>query len=339
MRFNVNKILILGGAVLLVSCSGYNKLLKSSDYEQKYRVGLKYYDEGKYYKAQTLFEDVAHYFTGTDRGDSVAYYVGASYYKQGDFVMSGEKFDEFRRRFGRSAFLEDVEYMYAKGFYYSSPAPNRDQATTRQALIAISEYLSRYPNSAKKEILFENTEELKQKLYDKAFINAKVYYNIGYYNSAVVSLKNAIDEYPESNHKEELSYLIVKSHYLFAKNSIAELQRERFMNMQDAYYSFAADYPDSKYKKELDKMQEYAKKYLARFDRTDGQAEGSEAAAEEPQSDRKAKKEEKKYDDVKTEDLKIEEQKAGKSKGERLENPKQKNKIENKNIDNGNQEK
>lgn len=238
MRFNVNKISVLAGALLIVSCSGYNKVLKSTDYDLKYRTALKCYEEGKFYKAQTLFDDISHFFAGTDKEDSVAYYGGASYYKQGDFMMSGEKFDEFRRRFGRSPFLEDVEYMYAKGFYYMSPAPNRDQTPTRQALIAISEYLSRYPNSTKKDVLFEHTAELKQKLYDKAFLNAEVYYKIGYYNSAVVALKNAIDMYPESNHQEELSYLIVKSHFLYAKNSVFEMQRERFMNMQDAYYSF-----------------------------------------------------------------------------------------------------
>lgn len=125
--------------------------------------------------------------------------------------------------------------------------------------MAIGEYLNRYPNSTKKESLMENVTELQQRLYDKSMENAKLYYDIGYYNSAIVALRNAIELYPETNHRELLSYLIVRSHYLYAKNSIPEKQRQRYMDLQDAYYSFVAEYPESSYRKEVDKMQEEAK--------------------------------------------------------------------------------
>lgn len=76
----------------------------------------------------------------------------------------------------------------------------------------------------------ENVTELQQRLYDKSMENAKLYYDIGYYNSAIVALRNAIELYPETNHRELLSYLIVRSHYLYAKNSIPEKQRQRYMD-------------------------------------------------------------------------------------------------------------
>ena len=104
-----------------------------------------------------------------------------------------------------------------------------------------------------------------------------IYYDIGYYNSAIVALRNAIELYPETNHRELLSYLIVRSHYLYAKNSIPEKQRQRYMDLQDAYYSFVAEYPESSYRKEVDKMQEEAKKFLARYSEKE---QAKEAAAE-----------------------------------------------------------
>ena len=56
--------------------------------------------------------------------------------------------DDFRRKFGRSAFIEDAEGMYALCFYYLRPGPSRDQTMTGQALIAINESrLSCYPHS------------------------------------------------------------------------------------------------------------------------------------------------------------------------------------------------
>ena len=215
MRIDVNKALVVLAGVTAASCSGYSKVLKSNDSNLKYQTAIEYTDKGKYNKALTLFQDVAHVYAQSARADTLAYYTGLCYYKSGDFVSSAELFDGFRRRFGRSPFLEDAEYMYAKGFYFSSPKPEYDQTATHQALQAITEYLDRYPNSVKKDQLIENMIELRQKLYDKAFMNAKV--------------------------------------------------RQRYLDTQNAYYNFVDQYPDSKYKKEVDKMLEEAKKHLAKY--------------------------------------------------------------------------
>ncbi len=261
------KLLVGVMAVLLLSgCSGYNKLLKSQNHELMYTKALEYFEAGKYQKTIQLLEEVTPIYNGTARADSVAYYQATAYYKMGDFETSGALFNDFRRSYGRSPFVEDAEYMYAKGFYYSSPEANRDQTATKQALIAINEYLERYPNSVKKEVLQDNIRELTEKLHDKVYLNAKLYYTIGRYKSAVVALKNAVDKYPESRHREELLYLIAKSSYLLASNSMEDLQRDRYLNTLDAYYNVIAEYPETKYRKELDKMQLDAKQYLDRFD-------------------------------------------------------------------------
>ena len=257
-------LLISASTAMLLGCSGYNQLIKSGDHELMYKKALEYYDAQKYQRTLQLLEEISPFYSGTTREDTILYYTGATHYKMGDFESSGTIFDDFRRRFGRSPYIEDVEYMYAKGFYYASPSPERDQTMTQQALIAINEYLDRYPNSVKKETLLQNIEELKLKLYDKSFINARSYYTIGRYKSAVVALKNALSKYPETPHREELLYLTAKSSYLLAKNSMAHLQRDRYLSMMDAYYNFASEFPESKYRKELDRMQDEAKDYLAR---------------------------------------------------------------------------
>lgn len=251
-------------ALAAVSCSGYTKLLKSGDHEVKYKKAIQYYDAGKYTRTIALLEDINNIYVNTNREDTILYYLGAAHYKQGNFDASGEIFNDFRRRFGRSPYLEDAEYMYAKGYYLLSPPSNRDNTATLQAIMAINEYLNRYPNSVKKEALIKNIEELKLKLCEKSYQNARLYYNIGYYNSAVVALKGALEEYPDTHRREDLAYLIVAAQYEYARNSVPAKQRERYLNMQDAYYSFTAEFPQSKHRKDVDKMQEEAKRFLAK---------------------------------------------------------------------------
>ena len=266
MKVTFCKIGMVAVALLVVSCSGFNKLRKSNNPELKYQKALEYFHQGKYNRTAILLNDVSGVYGGSSKGDSIAYYYGAALYKEGDFENSGAVFDEFRRYYPRSVFLEDVEYMYAKGIYYTSPRPERDQSNTLRAITAIGEYLSRYPESVKKEALEDNLEELRQKLYDKALMSSRLYYDIGYYNSAVVALKNALELYPESNHRELISYLILRSYDMYARNSVEEKQRQRYLDMQDAYYNFVSEYPESQYSKEVEKMQAEAKRYLARFE-------------------------------------------------------------------------
>jgi outer membrane protein assembly factor BamD len=215
------------------------------------------------------------------REDSLAYYTAYAYFKSDDFTTSSEMFDDFRRKYTRSPFLEDVEGMYALSFYYLSPEPTRDQTTTEQALTAIHEFIGRYPNSTRRAAFEQMIRELTQKQYDKVFINAKTYYTIGRYKSAVPALKNALKKYPDSPHREELMYLIVKSSYELAKNSIESLQRDRYLNMLDSYYSFIAEFPESKHVRELSRMQEDAKRFIAKFGSDEQKAEVEKQEAQE----------------------------------------------------------
>lgn len=260
----VHILIICACAFSAVGCNGYNKLLKSKDHELQYREALNLYDAKKYTKAITLLEIAAPYAYGSMYEDSLAYYKAASHYKNGDFETSSQLLDQFRLNYGTSPFLEDAEYMYAKGFYFRSPEPNRDQDFTNRALIAMNEYLSRYPESPKKEAITANMSELMEKLQTKSYINAKSYYDTGEYKAAIVSLRNAINAFPDSKYREEMMYLLTKSSFLLASNSISSLQRSRYLDMIDTYYNFISEYPQSKYVKELDKMQNQAKAFIAK---------------------------------------------------------------------------
>ena len=69
-------------------------------------------------------------------------------------------------------------------------------------------------------------------------------------------------EYPESNRREELMYLTVKSAYRLADNSVANKQHDRYISMLDSYYTFLDEFPDSHYRRELDRMARNAKDFI-----------------------------------------------------------------------------
>ena len=79
-----------------------------------------------------------------------------------------------------------------------------------------------------------------------------------------MALPNALKQYPESSHREEIMYLIVDASYRFASNSVAEKQTDRYLAMLDSYLSFKEEFPESKHIKEVDRMAQHARDYLDR---------------------------------------------------------------------------
>ncbi len=251
-------------AALLSGCGGINQVLKSGKPDQIYAKALEYYEKEKWSRASTLFEGAERFYHGTSREDTISFYNARCKFKNRDYDTAAALLDEFRRKFGRSAFIEDAEGMYALCHYFLSPGPTRDQTRTGQALVAINEFMSHYPNSDRREEFEKINAELTERLHEKAYLNAYTYYKIGRYKSAIVALKNALKLYPESKYREEIMFLIVDAGYRLASNSVAEKQTDRYLSMLDSYLSFKEAYPESKHMKEVERMAKHARDYLAR---------------------------------------------------------------------------
>jgi outer membrane protein assembly factor BamD len=260
-KVNISICLLLL-VVLLFSCSGFEKVLKSKDYNFKYKKALEYYKKGDHYRYTTIFEQLVPIYSGTQRADTVQYYFAMGNYKQGDFILAGHYFDTFRKTYPRSVFTEDAEYMFAYCFYESSPRPELDQDNTQAAIASFSEFISKYPRSEKREDVGKILNELKEKLVEKSYMSSKLYYNVSEYKAAIVALKNSVRDFPESKHREEQLFLILKSAYLLADGSVPSKQKERFQNTIDEYYTFAGEFPESEYMKEAKKMYDASMKFL-----------------------------------------------------------------------------
>jgi outer membrane protein assembly factor BamD len=91
---------------------------------------------------------------------------------------------------------------------------------------------------------------------------AKLYYRMDDYAASITMLNNIIKDYPETPHKEEILYLIVKSYHKYAEESIFEKQKDRHIKAIIAYKEFVAQYPESKYMSEVATLNERSKKKL-----------------------------------------------------------------------------
>jgi len=251
--------------VLFTSCSEYSKVLKSTDVEYKYTMAVKYYEKGQYSKALSLFDELGTLFRGSDRSQEIHYYIANSHFALEDYYFAAYYYKNFTKTYPRSSRAEEALFKSAYCSYLNSPVSNLDQTDTEQAIDEFQLFLNRYPESMLKDSTNVMIDELRLKLEEKAFNNAKLYYLTEDYKSATVALQNMLTDFPDSPHREEIEFLVVKSSYLLAINSIASKKEERLNDTIEHYHKFVDSFQDSEYVKkaedyyadalrELDKM-------------------------------------------------------------------------------------
>jgi len=82
--------------------------------------------------------------------------------------------------------------------------------------------MQRYPASTRTDDCKARILELQEKLVEKSYLSARLYYDLKEYRAATVSLANSLKEYPDTKYREELMYLKLDALYLLAENSIPD---------------------------------------------------------------------------------------------------------------------
>ncbi|MBI5217968.1 MAG: outer membrane protein assembly factor BamD [Bacteroidia bacterium] len=252
-------------AAIFTSCSEYQKLLKSSDFELKYRKAKEYYEKKDYFRASALFEELINIYKGTARGEEVYYYYAYCQYSQEDFIMAAYHFRFFARNFPNSKHVEEAEYLGAYCIFLESPEYSLDQTYTNKAIEEFQYYIEKYPASHKIDTCNKLIDLLRVKLEKKAYMNATLYYQLSEYKAAITAIKNMLKDYPDSQYREELLYIIVKSSYLLAEGSVEKKKKERYQSTVNEYYALVDEFPNSKHVKEAEHIFESSTKKLKKL--------------------------------------------------------------------------
>lgn len=232
---------------LFTSCSSYQKLLKSDDEELKYEKAISYYNDGDYYKALQLFDQLVPLYKGTNKAEKMNYYYANCYYEQKDYIMANYYFNRFAKNYTNSALTEECFFMAAYCKYLDSPVFNLDQNSTFDAIKELQVFINKYPNSERVPECNKYLDKLRDKLEEKDFNIAKLYYNMSEYKSTIRSFENVLKNYPNSKYKEEIFFYLMKTYYNYANNSVSSKKKVRYQSAEDSYNNLLILFPDSKY--------------------------------------------------------------------------------------------
>ncbi|WP_106145775.1 outer membrane protein assembly factor BamD [Flagellimonas meridianipacifica] len=262
--------IIIAGFFVFTSCSEYQKVLKEDDVKAKYELAEKFYKEGDYKRAQRLFEQIAPRYVGKPQGERVMFFFADTYYKNQDFYLSGYQFERFVKSYPKSDKIQEASFLGAKSYYMLSPKYSLDQTDTDKALSKLQTFINTYPESEYFAEANAMAKELTSKKEKKQIEIAKQFNKLGEFNfpilvSAMTALDNFVSDNPGSIYREEALYYKIEAATNLAMNSTDNRKKERLEEAQDSYNTLLRYFPETKFKKRADNLQERIQKELNRF--------------------------------------------------------------------------
>jgi outer membrane protein assembly factor BamD len=251
---NPRTIIVLIISLLVSSCGSYEKLLKSTDYELKKNKVKEYFDKGQYVKSSELLAQVLPRYRATEEAEGLSWMSAQSYYGMKDYIMAGSEFRNFSDLYPYSKNAEEANFLAAMCDYFQSPRAELDQENTRNAINGFTLFLTRFPASTRVDEAKKYVKELQDRLVEKSYLSAKLYYDMKQYKASVIALNNSLKEFPENSYREEMMYLKLSSLFLYAENSVLNKQMERYQATLDDYYSFIEEFPKSSYSREVTRI-------------------------------------------------------------------------------------
>jgi len=240
---------------LTISCkTEFEKIRSNPDPNAIIASAHQYYEQGNWYNAQVLYEQVIPFFRGKAEAETLFYNYAYTHYNLEDYILSSHYFKSFATSFYNSDKKEECDFMSAYSSYRLSPASTLDQSYSQKAIDAFQTFVNTYPDSDRNKECNQLMDELRVKLEQKAFDQGLLYYNLKQYNSAIYSFENMLKDFPASGKAEEVRYLMIKAGYEYADNSIYNKKSERFEEVLDNLKIFEKKYPTSSYNKELRAM-------------------------------------------------------------------------------------
>lgn len=255
-----NSVIIAFFATLLMcSCgSEFTSVYKYGDQEAKYEFAKEAFARGKYQQAQTLLMELVTMKKGSDESQECLYMLAMSQYCNMDYELASETFKKYTTSYPRGHYIEPAYFYVGQSLYEGSPEPRLDQSPTNGAITAYQQFMDLFPDSPLRPKAQERLYELTDKLIQKEYNSAQLYYNLGgyfgninandesNYTASIITAQNTLKNYPYCSLREDFMLLIMKSKFQLAENSSEEKRIDRYRDAEDECYGFINEFPDSK---------------------------------------------------------------------------------------------
>lgn len=232
--------------------------MRDKNPEVKLQAAYAYFEKKDYFRSSMLFEDVLPFYRATQESQDIYYFLAECKFNTTEYDYAAILYKNYIETFPNGKYYEAANFRFALCNYVESFPPELDPTNTHRAIENLQLFINVFPSSPYIDTCNKLIDLCRAKMEKKAYDNAYMYYNIQNYKSSMVSFKNFIRDFPETDRMQESIYYMVRSAYLLALNSVEEKKKDRLRDVIKMVADNESEMRSSKYHKELQEMRQEA---------------------------------------------------------------------------------
>ena len=197
--------------------------------------------------------------------EKIYFYFAYTHYYLRNFNFAAYYFKQFYNTFPNSEFAEEALYMSAEAYFQLSPNYRLTQEDSEKAIEGYQLFVNSYPKSERVSVSNGKIDKLRLKLEEKELENAKGYFRRRNYMAAKHCFNNLLVDFPDTNNAEYIRFMILKSTYWYAQQSVLEKQVERYQQVSTDFEVFKRKHSDSPLFKEAENLNEISKQRIKKI--------------------------------------------------------------------------
>lgn len=184
--------------VLTAGCaSTQDDVVLSAD--EQFTRALELFDQGEYRSVVTMLQAFSFNYPQDPRVGDARWLTAESYFESRDWATAAQEYLNFQRDFPQNENAGEALFKAGRSYQRMSLRPELDQRDTQRAINVYSRVLTEYPGSPFAPEARERRSDLRNKLAEKAFLNAEFYYDAKRYDAAEIYIVDLIENYPDSD--------------------------------------------------------------------------------------------------------------------------------------------
>ncbi len=236
-------VLVFLISVFIISCAG-NKPKPDWDAAQYFKYAKSLFDDEDYYEASNEFTVVVLRFAGTSVADSAQYYLAESHFYMDEYLIAAVEYEKLINSMSRSPLVPQAQFRLAESYFQQSPRASLDQTYTNKALRAYQLFIEDYPTHELKDKAQKRIATLRDKLAEKAYINAENYRKMREYNAALIYYDQVLDNYYDSSWADDALAGKIETYIEMEKPEQASKELDKFKHQ----------FPENDMQDKLDKL-------------------------------------------------------------------------------------
>lgn len=186
----------LAALVVAASCGGPYTPKRIPLPGDKIALADNLFARGKYADAAVEYKDFLGAFAGDDRCDYAQFRLAESYRMDKEYALAQTEYRILINDYGYSEYVDDAFYLEAVCSFLQAPRVERDQAKSYEALQRLDRFVELFPTSDRIPEARAMILKVQERLAEKEFMNAKLYFSRKSYTAALIYLDKTIELYP-----------------------------------------------------------------------------------------------------------------------------------------------